>query len=188
MRSQFARVTGIVSTRCNRSRVGRAPRPATLPRKTLAVPTRSGRQRCGEGLGEGLSFIRKYCLEFSAAKRRQDVATGVSPWNIVQHTPKAPEGGDRSSGVVDPASESHALEKRTNRFTNVYAMMQVFLSPPSGAFRDGIFRNQGLTPLATSCRPLRGLEKRWQPGTHRPEQALRCLGVGLCALPAAAIR
>ena len=97
----------------------------------------------------GLSFIRKYCLEFSAAQRRQDVATGVSPWNIVQHTPKAPEGGDRSSSVVDPASESHALEKRTSRFTNVYAMMQVFLSPPSGAFRDGIFRNQGLTPNAT---------------------------------------
>jgi hypothetical protein len=32
---------------------GRAPRPATLPRKTLTVPTPSNRQRCGEGLREG---------------------------------------------------------------------------------------------------------------------------------------
>jgi hypothetical protein len=33
---------------------GRAPRPATLPRMTLTVPTPSNRQRCGEGKPAGL--------------------------------------------------------------------------------------------------------------------------------------
>ena len=31
----------------------RAPRPATLPRKSWPLQTHSNRQRCGEGLGEG---------------------------------------------------------------------------------------------------------------------------------------
>ena len=37
----------------------RAPRPATLPRRSQELQIHLNRQRCGEGLGEGLSFIRK---------------------------------------------------------------------------------------------------------------------------------
>ena len=58
-------------------RVARAPRPATLPRKTLTVATRSNRQRCGEGFGEGkpagslcfpLRPVNGYCPRYAGHK------------------------------------------------------------------------------------------------------------------------
>ena len=95
----------------------------------------------------------------SAAERRQDVATGVSPWNVVRHCGSAAERRHDVAMGVSPWNAIPNLCLSPNGATrNTAAEIPVALS----GLERVLNANHGLTPVATTCRPS-GTESQGKP-------------------------
>ncbi len=87
----------------------------------------------------------------SAATRRQDVAMGVSPWSAVRHCGSAAERRHDVAMGVSPWNAIPNLCLSPNGATRILAA-EIPVAPLGLAHVWDA--NHGLTPVATTCRPV----------------------------------
>ena len=87
----------------------------------------------------------------SAATRRQDVAMGVSPWSAVRHCGSAAERRNDVAMGVSPWNVAPNLRLSPDGATRILAA-RIPVAPLGLAHVWDA--NHGLTPVATTCRPV----------------------------------
>jgi hypothetical protein len=99
-----------------------APRPATLPRRSLPLQTHSSRQRCGEGLGEG-NPAKSLCPSPPARERLPWFSQFASLSVACAHREALPGVSSPRRGRNMSAQTSELFSQVVGRFFHVISLI-----------------------------------------------------------------